>query len=303
MNKKNIAFFCAFTATIIYGLNHTIAKEIMPKYIEAFGLVQLRLLGAGIAFWIFSLFIPNEKIQKNDIKKIILASFFGMSLNMLMFIKGLSLSTPINSGILVTLTPVIILILSAILLNEKITILKFTGITFGFLGAIILILNGGEFIKNAPNISLGNSLLLFNSLSYGTYLVIIKPLINKYNIITLMKWMFLIGLVISMPFTFSEFSSVNWKLLPFEAIWRMIFVVLGTTFLTYLLNSFALKNIKPTTIGAFVYLQPIIAILYSSITGNDKLDSIKILASILIFSGIYLVTKKKKKELNQKKHK
>ncbi len=107
-----------------------------------------------------------------------------------------------------------------------------------------------------------------------------------------MKWMFLIGLVISMPFTYLEFSSVNWKLLPFKAIWRMIFVVLGTTFLTYLLNSFALKNIKPTTIGAFVYLQPIIAILYSSITGNDKLDSIKILASILIFSGIYLVTKK-----------
>ena len=303
MNKKKIALFCAFTATTIYGLNHTIAKEIMPKYIEAFGLVQLRLLGAGLAFWIFSLFIPNEKIQKNDIKKIILASFFGMSFNMLMFIKGLSLSTPINSGILVTLTPVIILILSAILLNEKITFLKFIGISFGFLGAIILILNGGEFIKNAPNISLGNSLLLLNSLSYGTYLVIIKPLINKYSIITLMKWMFLIGLIISMPFTFSEFSSVNWKLLPFKAIWRMIFVVLGTTFLTYLLNSFALKNIKPTTIGAFVYLQPIIAILYSSITGNDKLDSIKILACILIFSGIYLVTKKKKKELNQKKHK
>jgi drug/metabolite transporter (DMT)-like permease len=292
MNKKKIALFCAFIATTIYGLNHTIAKEIMPKYIEAFGLVQLRLLGAGIAFWILSLFIPNEKIQKNDIKKIILASFFGMSFNMLMFIKGLSLSTPINSGILVTLTPVIILILSAILLNEKITILKFTGIIFGFLGAIILILNGGEFIKNAPNISLGNSLLLLNSLSYGTYLVIIKPLINKYSIITLMKWMFLIGLIISMPFTFSEFLSVNWKLLPFKAIWRMIFVVLGTTFLTYLLNSFALKNIKPTTIGAFVYLQPIIAILYSSITGNDKLDSIKILACILIFSGIYLITKK-----------
>ena len=207
MNKKKIALFCAFTATTIYGLNHTIAKEIMPKYIEAFGLVQLRLLGAGLAFWIFSLFIPNEKIQKNDIKKIILASFFGMSFNMLMFIKGLSLSTPINSGILVTLTPVIILILSAILLNEKITILKFTGITFGFLGAIILILNGGEFIKNAPNISLGNSLLLLNSLSYGTYLVIIKPLINKYNIITLMKWMFLIGFVITMPFTYLEFSS------------------------------------------------------------------------------------------------
>ncbi len=300
MNKKNIALFCAFTATTIYGLNHTIAKEIMPKYIEAFGLVQLRLLGAGLVFWIFSLFIPNERIQKNDFKRIILASFFGMSFNMLMFIKGLSLSTPINSGILVTLTPVIILVLSAILLNEKITILKFCGIVLGFSGSIILIFNGGEFIKNAPNVALGNFMLLVNSISYGTYLVIIKPLIIKYNIITLMKWMFLIGFVISIPFTLSEFSSVNWKSLPFNAIWRMVFVVLGTTFLTYLLNSFALKNIQPTTIGVFVYLQPIIAIFYSSITGNDKLDITKILASILVFSGIYLVTKKSSK-LNLKR--
>ena len=110
-----------------------------------------------------------------------------------------------------------------------------------------------------------------------------------------MKWMFLIGFVISIPFTLSEFSSVNWKSLPFNAIWRMVFVVLGTTFLTYLLNSFALKNIQPTTIGVFVYLQPIIAIFYSSITGNDKLDITKILASILVFSGIYLVTKKSSK--------
>ena len=295
MNKKNIALFCAFTATTIYGLNHTIAKEIMPKYIEAFGLVQLRLLGAGLVFWIFSLFIPKERIQKKDFKRIILASFFGMSFNMLMFIKGLSLSTPINSGILVTLTPVIILVLSAILLNEKITILKLCGIVLGFSGSIILIYNGGEFIKNAPNIALGNFMLLVNSISYGTYLVIIKPLIIKYNIITLMKWMFLIGFVISIPFTLSEFSSVNWKSLPFNAIWRMVFVVLGTTFLTYLLNSFALKNIQPTTIGVFVYLQPIIAIFYSSITGNDKLDITKILASILVFSGIYLVTKKSSK--------
>ena len=300
MNKNNIALFCAFTATTIYGLNHTIAKEIMPKYIEAFGLVQLRLLGAGLVFWIFSLFIPNERIQKNDFKRIILASFFGMSFNMLMFIKGLSLSTPINSGILVTLTPVIILVLSAILLNEKITILKFCGIVLGFSGSIILIFNGGEFIKNAPNVALGNFMLLVNSISYGTYLVIIKPLIIKYNIITLMKWMFLIGFVISIPFTLSEFSSVNWKSLPFNAIWRMVFVVLGTTFLTYLLNSFALKNIQPTTIGVFVYLQPIIAIFYSSITGNDKLDITKILASILVFSGIYLVTKKSSK-LNLKR--
>ena len=214
-----------------------------------------------------------------------------------MFIKGLSLSTPINSGLIVTLTPVIILILSVILLKERIEIKKIFGIGLGFSGAILLILMGGDFAKNASNIRLGNIMLLINAISYGAYLVIIKPLVAKYHTITLMKWMFLIGFFMSLPFTYSEFLLVKWTLLPFDAIWRMIFVVLGTTFSTYLLNVYALNNLSPTIIGAFAYVQPIIAIFYASLTGNDKLDLIKIIAAILVFIGVFLATRKSS-ELN-----
>ena len=297
MNNRILALLAAFSATTIYGLNHTIAKVIMPHYIGAFGFIMLRVVGAAILFWILSLFIPNEKIERKDYYRIFFGALLGMCINMLMFFKGLQLSTPINSGVIVTLTPIIILILSAFFLKEKLTKIKLLGITIGFSGALLLILSGNTSqVVNAPNVSLGNSMMLINSICYGSYLVIVKPLTKKYNIITLMKWMFLLGIFMTSPITYSEFSEVSWNTLPFEAIWRMAFVIIGTTFLTYLFNVYALKTLPATTIGAFTYLQPLITILYAVITGNDILDGIKISACLLVFFGVYLVSKKVKTE-------
>jgi len=297
MNNRILALLAALSATTIYGLNHTIAKVIMPHYIGAFGFIMLRVVGAAILFWMLSLFIPNEKIERKDYYRIFFGGLLGMCINMLMFFKGLQLSTPINSGVIVTLTPIIILILSAFFLKEKLTKMKLLGITIGFSGALLLILSGNTSqVVNAPNVSLGNSMMLINSICYGSYLVIVKPLTKKYNIITLMKWMFLLGIFMTSPITYSEFSEVSWNSLPFEAIWRMAFVIIGTTFLTYLFNVYALKTLPATTIGAFTYLQPLITILYAVITGNDILDGIKISACLLVFFGVYLVSKKVKTE-------
>ena len=297
MNNRILALLAAFSATTIYGLNHTIAKVIMPHYIGAFGFIMLRVVGAAILFWMLSLFIPNEKIERKDYYRIFFGALLGMCINMLMFFKGLQLSTPINSGVIVTLTPIIILILSAFFLTEKLTKMKLLGITIGFSGALLLILSGNTSqVVNAPNVTLGNSMMLINSICYGSYLVIVKPLTKKYNIITLMKWMFLLGIFMTSPITYSEFSEVSWNTLPFEAIWRMAFVIIGTTFLTYLFNVYALKTLPATTIGAFTYLQPLITILYAVITGNDILDGIKISACLLVFFGVYLVSKKVKTE-------
>ena len=297
MNNRILALLAAFSATTIYGLNHTIAKVIMPHYIGAFGFIMLRVLGAAILFWTLSLFIPNEKIERKDYYRILFGALLGMCINMLMFFKGLQLSTPINSGVIVTLTPIIILILSAFFLKEKLTKMKLLGITIGFSGALLLILSGNSSqVVNAPNVKLGNLMMLINSICYGSYLVIVKPLTKKYNIITLMKWMFLLGIFMTFPITYSEFSEVSWNTLPFEVIWRMAFVIIGTTFLTYLFNVYALKTLPATTIGAFTYLQPLITILYAVITGNDILDGIKISACLLVFFGVYLVSKKVKIE-------
>jgi len=295
MNSRALALLAAFGATTIYGLNHTIAKVVMPHYIGPFGFIMLRVVGASVLFWTISLFVPKETIERKDYLRIAGAAFLGMCINMLMFFKGLQLSTPINSGVIVTLTPIIILILSAFFLKEKLTLFKFLGIVLGFTGAIILILYGNTTqVLNAPNIPLGNTMLLINATSFGAYLVMVKPLTKKYSTFTLMKWMFLIGIFYTFPVTYSEFSEVSWTTLPFEAIWRMGFVVVGTTFMTYMLNVYALKTLPHTAIGAFTYLQPLITILYAVITGNDILDGVKILACLLVFVGVYLVSKKGK---------
>lgn len=295
MNNRVLALLAAFSATTIYGMNHTIAKVVMPHYIGAFGFIMLRVVGAAVLFWTVSLFTPKEIIERKDYFRIIFGALLGMCINMLMFFKGLQLSTPINSGVIVTLTPIIILILSAFFLKEKLTSMKFLGITLGFSGALLLILYGNTSqVVNAPNVTLGNSMMLINSICFGSYLVIVKPLTKKYSTVTLMKWMFLLGIFMTFPITYSEFSEVSWNTLPFEALWRMAFVIVGTTFLTYMLNVYALKTLPATTIGAFTYLQPLITILYAVITGNDILDGVKISACLLVFLGVYLVSKKAK---------
>ena len=299
MKSRALALLAAFAATAIYGMNHTIAKVVMPHYIGPFGFIMLRVVGACILFWLVSFFIPKETIERKDFLRIAFTALFGMCINMLMFFKGLQLSTPINSGVIVTLTPIIILILSAFFLKEKLTQFKFLGIVLGFIGALLLILYGNSNkVINAPDISLGNTMLLINAVSFGAYLVMVKPLTKKYSTVTLMKWMFLLGVIYTFPFTITEFIEVSWETLPFEAIWRIGFVVVGTTFLTYMFNVYALKTLPATTIGAFTYLQPIITIVYAVITGNDILDGVKILACLLVFLGVYLVSKKVKVTFN-----
>jgi|TARA_B110000285_G_scaffold109315_1_gene124065 drug/metabolite transporter (DMT)-like permease len=295
MNNRVLALFAALGATTIYGINHTVAKVIMPHYIGPFGFIMLRVVGATILFWLLSLWIPKEKIDRKDYPRIFGASLLGMCINMLMFFKGLQLSTPINSGVIVTLTPIIILILSAYFLKERLSGLKYLGIFLGFSGALLLILYGNPSqVSDAPNVPLGNIMMLINAISYAAYLVTVKPLTKKYSTITLMKWMFLLGVFLTFPITFSEASVVSWSTLPFDAIWRMAFVIIGTTFLAYLFNVYALKSLPPTTIGAFTYLQPLITIFYAVLTGNDTLDAVKISACLFVFLGVYLVSKKVK---------
>ena len=294
MSKRNLALIAAFLATSIYGINHTVAKEIMPIYIGSSGFIMLRLLGATSIFWIISLFTPKEKIEKKDFFRIIFASILGMCINMLAFFRGLELSTPINSGVIITLSPVLVLILSYFFLKEKITIKKILGILIGFSGAVFLILNTSKTGINAPNIPLGNSFFLLNASAYAGYLIIVKPLTQKYSLFTLMKWLFLIGLILSAPLTYDQFIKVNWSELPWFAVWRMGYVVIGTTFLTYLFNIYALKTLSPTTVGSFIYLQPIITIIFALITANDTLDSTKLLSCLLVFIGVYLVSIKNK---------
>lgn len=294
MNPRILALLAATAASTIYGINHTIAKGLMPDVIGSYGFILLRVSGATLVFWLLSLFYPSQKIDRKDWFRIIGCAAFGMVINMNMFFKGLELSTPINSSVVITISPVLLLILSAFILKERITWLKALGISLGLAGALTLVLFGAKTQPNAPNIPLGNLLFMVNATSYAFYLILVKPLVAKYNSITLMKYLFLLAFFINIPIGYTQFSEVEWFALEFSAIWKLSFVVLGTTVLTYLFNIYALKQLSPAVIGVFMYLQPLLAVTFAIIVGADSLSPIRILAAILIFTGVFLATRKKK---------
>ncbi|UII81816.1 DMT family transporter [Flagellimonas sp. CMM7] len=294
MSKRTLAILAAIGATTIYGINHTIAKGVMPHYVGPFGFIMLRVVGAAILFWGISFLGPKEKIQKKDWGRILVCAILGMVINMLAFFKGLQLSTPINSAVLVTITPIIVVILSAFFLREKITLNKGLGILLGFIGAIALILFGAEIRQDAPNIPLGNFLFIVNATSYGAYLIVVKKLIEKYHPFTLMKWLFTIAVIINFPITLPEFMEIEWSTIPLWAYGSIAFVVIGTTFMTYLFNVFALTELKASTVGAFVYVQPLFGILFALFSGKDQLTLVKIMATVLVLLGVYLASKKPK---------
>ena len=292
MNKRTIALFAAFAATSIFGFNHTIAKELMPDVLSPNALLYCRVVGAAISFWFISLFLKNEKIEIKDFKLIIICAFFGMGLNMITALNGLYNSTPINSAIITTIAPIFIFIISVILLKERITKIKYFGVFIGFIGTLTLILLNEKSAANAPNINLGNFYFFINSLSYAIYFVLVKPLTKKYNMITIMKWLFLFSIIINMPFGLLEFSEIKWVEISGSSLIKISYVVFCTTFLVYLLNLYALKNLKASTVGMFIYLQPVIGILFAIYRGADKLTVADATSVLLVLIGVYLVSKK-----------
>ncbi|HEY6142324.1 MAG TPA: EamA family transporter [Flavobacterium sp.] len=298
MSRRTLALITATIVSIIYGITFTLAKDVMPNYVEAYGFIIMRVGGATILFWLVWLFsrkskdIREEQIDPKDYLRIVWAAFFGVALNMLSFFKGLSLTSPISASVLMVSTPIIVLILSAIMLKERMQRRMAFGIILGLIGTAFLILYGKS-VGNATNASLGNFLVFVNASSYGVYLVIVKKLMEKYNPFNFAKWIYLIGFVMVLPFGWSEFSAVDWTLMPMDIYWKIGFVVVLSTFLTYLLNLLSMKELPPTTIAVFVYLQPFFATIFAIGLGKDELNLVKIVSAVLIFTGVYLVTQKR----------
>lgn len=292
MSKRNLALVAATCVSIIYGVTFTIAKDVMPNYIDAYGFILLRAGGSMVLFWFFWLFMPKEKIAFNDFPRIIAAAFFGVALNMLTFFKGLSLTSPISAAVIMVSTPMIVLALSAIIMKERMKKRMIFGIILGLIGTAFLILYGKS-IGSATNAGLGNFLVLVNAVSYGFYLIIVKKLMDKYNAFTFVKWIYLFGFIMVLPFGWSQFEAVDWALMPTAICWKISFVVAISTFMTYLLNLLSMKELKPTTVAVFIYLQPLFATIFAISLGKDELSLVKIGSAALIFIGVYLVTMKK----------
>ena len=298
MTKSNFkAHLALLGANLIYGANFMIAKGIMPNKIGPSALVVFRLIGAGLLFWIIKKFI-KETIDKKDYPMIILCAILGAAVNMLLFFHGLSLTSPIDASIISTSIPVMVLIFSAFILKEKITNYKLLGIAIGGLGAFLLVWYGNK--TEGTSSLLGNVLVFINTCSYALYLVLIKPLMMKYNPITIISWVFLLGFIFVLPFGINDVINTNYEAFTLQTYLSIGFVVIGTTFLTYLFNIYALQHVAPSIAGSYVYLQPaisfVLVLISALLLGYDTykagINLVKIISCLLVVSGVYLVSKK-----------
>ncbi|WP_430399616.1 DMT family transporter [Flavobacterium sp.] len=294
MSKRSLAIIGATFVAMIYGSTFTVAKDVMPTYVQPYGFIVIRAIGGTFLFWILTFFGPKEKIEKKDFPRIMAAAFFGVALNQLTFFKGLSFTSPISASVIMVTAPIIVLILSAIIIKERIELKKVFGIIIGLTGTAILILYGKS-IGDSSNAGWGNFLVFINAFSYAIYLILIKKLITKYHAFTFIKWIYTFGLLYVLPFGYFELISINWGVIPTDIYYKIGFVVLFTTFLAYLINLTAMKHLKPTTLSVFIYLQPLFAATFAISLGKDELNLIKIFSAVLIFTGVYLVTHKPKK--------
>ncbi len=299
MNKTILAHISLILANTIYAINYTFAKDVMPSFIMPKGFILLRVIGALILFSISYFLFVNEKVDRKDIWRLSICSIFGVAINQLFFFEGLNLTTPINAAIVMTVNPILVILLAFLILEDAITFKKCTGIFIGLFGAAILILKQGN-VDWASSHQTGNLLIFINASSYGLYLVLVKPLLNKYHPITILLYLFGFGLLYIIPFGYNSLTGIKWNVMPNIIYLKIAFVVIFTTFVAYLLNSSALKQLSPTTVSIYIYLQPILATMFAIFWGADSLDNQKIIAALLIFIGVYLVSDTSFKQKNDK---
>lgn len=300
MDKRIVlAHIAMFMVAFFYASNFTIAKPVMSiengaAYVTPFGFIMLRVVAAAILFWIAQLFIKQEKIDREDWWRIAVCAACGIAGNQLAFFHGLQMTTPINGALIMLTTPIMVLIVSSFVFKERLTTLKIGGISLGLIGAIVLIYSNKGNIPDASNPTLGNIFIGVNAVFYACYLILVKPLMTKYSPITVLKWIFLAGIIYVAPFGAADALAVDWANMPTDILLAVGYVLFFVTFMTYILNGSALKVVKPSVNSTYIYLQPLLATIIAVAAGKDSLNGLMVVAGVLIFLGVFMVSKRTK---------
>jgi len=294
LDRRFLALSALFIVNLLYGINYVVAKGLMPGVIGPSGFILLRVAGANLLFWPVWL-IHRERVAWSDAGRLVLCGISGVAINQLMFFHGLMRTSPVHASIIMVATPILVLVLSGVLIGERITRAKAMGVALGALGALVLIFIGSG--DRGGSSVLGDFFIFINASSYAIFLVMVKPLMSKYSAVTVMSWCFLVGSIIVVPFGLGEFRQVDWHGLTAPDAWSLAFVVVMVTFVAYLLNTWALRVVQPSVAGTFIYLQPVLALLaaYVLLPGNLGLGWPQALSAACIFTGVWLVGRKERK--------
>ena len=291
-NSSLVGNLACFTAYAIFGFNIISCKNIaLDGNITPMALFCLRSFGATVLFWIWSLFTaPREQIDRKDMGKVAMASFLGLFMTQLSFLFAITKTTAIDASIMSTLSPIMTLVISAIVIKERITWSGVTGIALSLTGVMILIFNCVSIRSGADSTSIWGILgMIANTLCFASYVGIFKPVIQKYSVVTFMKWMFLFSSLMALPFSFSAFKASDLSAVPMDVMWQVIYVVVGATFIAYFLIPIGQKRLRPVVVCMYTYVQPVIAMVIALALGLDSLTLLKVIASILVFVGVGLV--------------
>lgn len=278
----------------IYGLNYTIAKDVMVgEYLTSNGFIMLRVVAGLLIFTIYQSTMIRERLDRRDLAYVALCAVFGVAVNMLCFFAGLKHTSPIHASLIMVLTPCLILVISAVLIKERVTITKIIGISLGLVGAVLLV-KGGDAASDKVATVYGDLLVMVNATSYALYLVLVRRLYQKYHPLTVLKWIFFFGMFLVMPFGLSDAVNASYMTWPAHIWWKVAYVLILATSGAYLLNAYALSKTMPSTVGFYVYFQPLIAAGAAIYLGSDTLDLTKILSALLLFGGVYFVNRRPK---------
>ena len=296
--KGHLALLTAYT---IFGVNIVLTKDISNSgVVTPIALFTLRAIGASVLFWLISLFTPKEKVPAKDLVQIALASIFGLFITQYTFLKGITMATSIDASIIGTLGPIFTMFFAFIFVKEPITAKKATGVGISFLGIISLIFNSAHSHNGVETTKpLGFILLFLNSISFSLYLGAFRPLIQKYSVVTFMKWMFLFSLLMSLPLSVGDLISTDYSAIRLPQMLEIGFLVFFATFVAYFLIPVGQKCVRPTIVAMYTYLQPILACMLSVFGGMDTMTWQKIIAIIMVFSGVAVVNRSRAASHNQ----
>jgi drug/metabolite transporter (DMT)-like permease len=296
LNKRSLAHTALIFTNIFFAINISAVKHLTNNHlVQAFGLNVVRVGVSVLLFWALFLVKPvNIKIDRSDRIRLFFCAVSGIAINQLLFIKGLSLTYPIHAALLLLITPILIVFIAAWILKERLGIFKVTGLALGISGALVLILAKDK-SGNGDHVLLGDLFIIINAISYTIYFIIVKPLMAKYNAIVVLRWVFTIGLVLVLPFGWVEFTQIPWQQYTLVDYTCMGLIVISGTFLAYLFNLYGIKILGPSVAGFYIYTQPVFAALIAMFFLHEQLAFYKIIAAVLIFSGVYLANKQFKK--------